>query len=246
MNGFILNGRPLLVEPKRQIRVSSDRNLRKFSGNSSGTPPEYQIGVASQETNPHAHKAPGGASGLFSQLHRDGKQMAGQYPPCIPVPTPKQSGARILDSLPGYEGSIRPMSPSPQNQHLQGPTAVDVSVRELTTHSRDSNNLAFHGPPTNNDTDYPPLNASIGPIHNGVDGVPPSKSPKKFKRAKGGKKQVGRRNARNEADNLRSSVHNAQVKKLVAEAIPFSHSSNASESGIIKPKSDGVNRRFSF
>jgi hypothetical protein len=246
MNGFILNGRPLLVEPKRQIRVPSDRNLRKSSGNSSGAPPEYQAGVTPHETSPHAHKPPGGVTGLFSQLHRDGKQMTIQYPPCIPVQAPQQSEVWVPDALPGSGGSIKIIGPSTQNRHPRGPIAVNMPMRGHAAHSRDSNKQAHHGPPTNNDADYPPLNTPASPNHDGVDGVLPSKSPKKFKKAKGHKKQLGRRNTRNEADNIRSSVHNVHVKKLIAEATPFSQSSNAGDPGIIKQISDRVNRRFSF
>src|SRR5579862_3543406 len=201
MNGFIFNGRPLLVEPKRQVRVPSDRNLRKFSGNGSGAPPEHQAGVAPHETSPHAHKAPGGEAGLFSQLHRDGTQMASQYPPCIPVQIPQQFEVWIPDPPPGYGGPVKSIGPSPQNRHPRGPTAVSMPARGHAAHSRDSNNPTYHGPPANNDADYPPLDTPTSPNHDGIDGVPSSKSPKKFKKTKGYKKQLGRRNTRNEADN---------------------------------------------
>ncbi|KAI9786417.1 MAG: hypothetical protein M1839_006877 [Geoglossum umbratile] len=248
MNGFMLNGRPLLVEPKRQIRTPLDRNLRKFSGNGNGTPLGYQAGAATHEVSPHAHKVPGGAAGLFPQVHRDGKQMASQHP-LFPVPTPQQPEGWNPDSFGGYEGPSNPMGPSPQTRHPWGHAVVNMSMRGHKSHNRDSDKphpVAYHGPPSNSDADYPPLNALAVPGHNGIGGAPPSKSPKKSKRVKGYKKLPGRRNTRIEADKPCSPVQNAPAEKLETGATSPTRSGNASDSSVSKPRSSGAKRRFSF
>jgi hypothetical protein len=248
MNGFMFNGRPLLVEPKRQIRAPLDRNLRKFSGNGNGTPLRYQAGAATHEVSPHAHKVPRGAAGPFPQVHRDGKQMAGQHP-LFPVPTPQQPEVWIPDSFGEYGGPSNPVGPSPQNRHPWGHTVVNMSMRGQKSHNHGGDGprpVAYRGPPSNNDADYPPLNALAVPGHNGIGGAPPSKSPKKSKRVKGYKKLPGRRNTRIEADKPCPPVQNASAEKLVTEATSLTWSGNASDSSVSKPESGEAKRRFSF
>ncbi|KAH0553148.1 hypothetical protein GP486_006668, partial [Trichoglossum hirsutum] len=250
MNGFILDGYTITVEPRRYNRELAERTTRK-SPKKSDVLSGPQTGKAPNGAGHRVHTVPGMIVGLVSRPRKDDDLMAGRQPEPVYVPSNQQPKSWIQGPAVGYEGPSNFTDACPQHGHPWGPKLVESTTAHgyIVRSSRgveNSHSQTCHGDPTGSSLDQPPVNLPPVLTQGGHDnsvsvGVTPPKSLKKSKKPARNKKHLKGQNTRKEGgggggnggggsgggiDNSRSPVHEANP--------PLSQSDIASESGLAR------------